>query len=134
MSSQLDYWREMNAKNAEVASRQAHDIQNAQHDKQTQDSHVHYKASQNCGLASILFAIEALVHRTECARHVIQLILIHLTLGAFKVKTNTSNLLLKYRLHAIEYRVTSTYILQSMGVRDILRAKAVEGHCVIIAH
>lgn len=47
MSSQLDYWREMNAKNAEVASRQAHDIQNAQHDKQTQDSHVNYNASQN---------------------------------------------------------------------------------------
>ena len=37
----------MNAKNAEVASRQAHDIQNAQHDKQTQDSHVNYNASQN---------------------------------------------------------------------------------------
>lgn len=47
MSSQLDYWREMNAKNAELASRQAHDIQNAQHDKQTQDSRGNYNASQN---------------------------------------------------------------------------------------
>lgn len=47
MSSQLDYWREMNAKNAELASRQAHDTQNAQHDKQTQDSRGNYNAPQN---------------------------------------------------------------------------------------
>lgn len=64
MSSQLDYWREMNAKNAELASRQAHDIQNAQYDKQTQDSRRNYNAPQN-HLASLRTSADSFRDRSS---------------------------------------------------------------------
>lgn len=116
MLSQLDYWREMNAKNAELASRQAHDIQNAQHDKQTQDSHVNYNASRN-HQASLRTSADS--SRDRSSRSSDGMRSAHNTADPYTLdsrslqgKDQYFHLLLKHRLCATEYRVTSAGILR----------------------